>query len=59
MEQMTVPMKTTKKIAGIGAALDISVLMGLAFRGQKHVLRQLSAGTELIRLLYVALANAI
>ena len=36
---------------GIHATLDINVLMAHVFRGQKHVLSQLSAGTELIRLL--------
>ena len=37
----------------IHACLVITVLMAHVFRGQKHVLKQLSAGTELIHLLYV------
>ena len=36
----------------IHARLVISVLMDLVFPGQKHVVKQPSAGTELIHLLY-------
>ena len=37
----------------IHARLVIIVSMAHVFRGQKHVLKQLSAGTEPIHLLYV------
>ena len=37
---------------GIRAPLDISVLMDLVLPGQTHVVKQLSAEMEVIRLLY-------
>jgi len=57
-EKSTALTEMMKIIAEIRARLVIIVLMGLVFRGQKHVLKQLSAGTELIHLLYVGLESA-
>ena len=44
---------------GIHAHLDISVLMDLVFPGQIHAVKQLSAETELIRLLCAVNTNFI
>jgi len=57
-EKTTALTEMTKTIAGIHAILDISVLMDLVFPGQIHVVKQVSAETELARLLYAGLESA-
>jgi len=57
-EKTTALTEMTKTIAGIHAPLDIIVLMDLVFPGQIHVVKQVSAGTELARLLYAGLESA-